>query len=104
MRLRRLASLERQARLRRRIRRPPAHWALLGFCLFVLLVLLTVQGVATHTTGRSGTPTAASPDPPLAGHPSPLALEDGRLTGHEAPVGKRIALTFDDGPDENWTP
>jgi cellulose synthase/poly-beta-1,6-N-acetylglucosamine synthase-like glycosyltransferase/peptidoglycan/xylan/chitin deacetylase (PgdA/CDA1 family) len=90
--------------LRRRIRRPPSHWALLGFCLFVLLVLLTVQGVATHTTGRSGTPTSSSSDTPLAGQPSLLALENGRLTGHEAPPGKRIALTFDDGPDETWTP
>src|SRR4051794_13985488 len=104
MRLRRLASPELQARLRRRIRRPPAHWALLGFCLFVLLVLLTVQGVATHTTGRSGTPTSSSSDSPLAGQPSLLALEHGRLIGHEAPPGKRIALTFDDGPDETWTP
>ena len=104
MKLRRLASPERQARLRRRIRRPPAHWALLGFCLFVLLVLLTVQGVATHTTGRSGTPTGSSTDTPLAGQPSLLALQHGRLTGHEAPAGKRIALTFDDGPDETWTP
>jgi cellulose synthase/poly-beta-1,6-N-acetylglucosamine synthase-like glycosyltransferase/peptidoglycan/xylan/chitin deacetylase (PgdA/CDA1 family) len=104
VKLRRLASPERQARLRRRIRRPPAHWTLLGFCLFVLLVLLTVQGVATHTTGRSGTPTAASSDSPLAGQPSLLALENGRLTGHESPVGKRIALTFDDGPDATWTP
>ena len=96
---------ERQARLRRRIRRPPAHWALLGFCLFVLLVLLTVQGVAAHTTGRSGTPTgAAAADSPLEGKPPILSLQDGRLTPHEAPVGKRIALTFDDGPDPKWTP
>jgi cellulose synthase/poly-beta-1,6-N-acetylglucosamine synthase-like glycosyltransferase/peptidoglycan/xylan/chitin deacetylase (PgdA/CDA1 family) len=105
VRLRRLASSERQARLRRRIRRPPAHWSLLGFCLFVLLVLLTVQGVAAHTTGRSGTPSgAAAADSPLAGKPPLLALQGGRLTAHEAPVGKRIALTFDDGPDPRWTP
>jgi cellulose synthase/poly-beta-1,6-N-acetylglucosamine synthase-like glycosyltransferase/peptidoglycan/xylan/chitin deacetylase (PgdA/CDA1 family) len=104
VKLRRLASPERQARLRRRIRRPPAHWALLGFCLFVLVVLLAVQGVATHTTGRSATPTSTSSDSPLAGQPSLLALENGRLAGHEALPGKRIALTFDDGPDETWTP
>jgi cellulose synthase/poly-beta-1,6-N-acetylglucosamine synthase-like glycosyltransferase/peptidoglycan/xylan/chitin deacetylase (PgdA/CDA1 family) len=104
VRLRRLAGSERQARLRRRIRRPPAHWTLLGFCLFVLLVLLTVQGVAAHTTGRSGTPTASSTQTPLAGKPSLLALENDRLVGHEVPPGKRIALTFDDGPDAHWTP
>jgi cellulose synthase/poly-beta-1,6-N-acetylglucosamine synthase-like glycosyltransferase/peptidoglycan/xylan/chitin deacetylase (PgdA/CDA1 family) len=104
VKLRRLASSERQARIRRRIRRPPAHWALLGFCLFVLLVLLTVQGVAEHTTGRSGTPSSASAQTPLAGKPSLLAFSGGKLVGHEAPAGKRIALTFDDGPDAHWTP
>jgi cellulose synthase/poly-beta-1,6-N-acetylglucosamine synthase-like glycosyltransferase/peptidoglycan/xylan/chitin deacetylase (PgdA/CDA1 family) len=70
----------------------------------VLLVLLTVQGVAAHTTGRSGTPAGASGDSPLAGQPSLLSLVDGRLQGSQAPVGKRIALTFDDGPDPHWTP
>src|SRR4051812_5109028 len=104
MRLRRRASPERQARLRRRIRRPPAHWALLGFCLFVLLVLLTVQGVAAHTTGRSGTPAGGSRDSPLAGQPSLLSLVNGRLQGSRTLVGKRIALTLDDGPDPRWTP
>ena len=104
MRLRRPANPERQARLRRRIRRPPAHWALLGFCLFVLMVLLTVQGVAAHTTGRSSTPTGSAAEAPLAGQPALLTLEGGRLQGHEQPVGKRIALTFDDGPDARWTP
>jgi cellulose synthase/poly-beta-1,6-N-acetylglucosamine synthase-like glycosyltransferase/peptidoglycan/xylan/chitin deacetylase (PgdA/CDA1 family) len=104
MRLRRPAALERQARLRRRIRRPPVHWALLGFCLLVLLVLLMVQGVAAHTTGRSATPTGSAANSPLAGQPALLSLQGGRLKGHEAPVGKRIALTFDDGPDPRWTP
>src|SRR3954471_17604411 len=104
MRLRRPATPERQARLRRRIRRPPAHWAVLGFCLFVLLVLLTVQGVAAHTTGRSATPAGGSGDQPLAGQAPLLSLTDGRLEGHAAPIGKRIALTFDDGPDPRWTP
>ena len=100
----RLTAREREARLRRRIRRPPAHWTLLGFCLFVLLVLLTVQGVAAHTTGRSSTPTGSSGDTPLAGQPSLLSMQNGRLTGHEQVPGKRIALTFDDGPDPRWTP
>jgi cellulose synthase/poly-beta-1,6-N-acetylglucosamine synthase-like glycosyltransferase/peptidoglycan/xylan/chitin deacetylase (PgdA/CDA1 family) len=104
LKLRRLAAADRQARLRRRIRRPPTHWALLGFCLFVLLVLLTVQGVAAHTTGRSGTPAGGAGRSPLAGQPSLLGLRGGRLVGHEAHVGKRVALTFDDGPDARWTP
>ncbi len=67
-------------------------------------MLLTVQGVATHTTGRSGTPSGSSAESPLAGQPSLLSLKNGRLVGHETLVGKQIALTFDDGPDAHWTP
>jgi cellulose synthase/poly-beta-1,6-N-acetylglucosamine synthase-like glycosyltransferase/peptidoglycan/xylan/chitin deacetylase (PgdA/CDA1 family) len=102
--LRRPAPSERRARLLRRIRRPPVHWTLLGFCVFVLLVLLTVQGVAAHTTGRSGTPTGGAGASPLSGQPPLLSLVNGRLRGDETPVGRRIALTFDDGPDPHWTP
>jgi poly-beta-1,6 N-acetyl-D-glucosamine synthase len=91
------------AELRRRIRRPPAHWALLGFCLAALVLLLAVQGIAAHTTGRSGTPSAHTVSP-LTGKPPLLAMSGSRLVGAEQPVGKRIALTFDDGPSPQWTP
>src|SRR6476661_6451459 len=33
-----------------------------------------------------------------------LALFDGKLVPREQPVVRRIALTFDDGPDPRWTP
>ena len=95
----------RAARLRSRIRRPPAHWALLGFCLAGLAVMLAVQGVAAHTTGASGTAAGGSGASPLAGRPALLALGRGEtLAGREQRVGNRIALTFDDGPDPKWTP
>jgi cellulose synthase/poly-beta-1,6-N-acetylglucosamine synthase-like glycosyltransferase/peptidoglycan/xylan/chitin deacetylase (PgdA/CDA1 family) len=93
----------RVAELRRRIRRPPAHWALLGFCLFVLVLLLAVQGIAAHTTGRSGTPGSRGLSP-LEGKPSLLASSGHGLVGVERPVGRQIALTFDDGPSPQWTP
>src|SRR6266576_545405 len=93
----------RAAELRRRIRRPPAHWALLGFCLFVLVLLLAVQGIAAHTTGRSGTPGSRGVSP-RAGKPSLLASAGQGLIGAEQPVGRRIALTFADGPSPQWTP
>ena len=100
----RLSRGERTARMRRRIRRPPGHWLLLGFCLFVLLVLLAVQGIAAHTTGASGTPGGGGGASPLAGKPALLQMTGSRLAGREQPVGRRIALTFDDGPDPRWTP
>ena len=94
----------RAAALRRSIRRPPAHWALLAFCLAVLALLLLAQGVTVRATGASRTP-----DP--AGHRhSPLADRGpilGQGQGAESPAarpGRRVALTFDDGPDPEWTP
>jgi cellulose synthase/poly-beta-1,6-N-acetylglucosamine synthase-like glycosyltransferase/peptidoglycan/xylan/chitin deacetylase (PgdA/CDA1 family) len=89
--------------VRRRIRRPPTHRALLGFSLFVLAVILTVQGLAAHTTGRSGT-AAAGASSPLAGRSSLLAYAHGRLVSAGRAPGRRIALSFDDGPDPRWTP
>src|SRR5436305_1891912 len=41
---------------------------------------------------------------PLAHAPSLLALRGARLVGREQAPGRRVALTFDDGPDPKWTP
>ncbi|GAC1326310.1 MAG: glycosyltransferase [Thermoleophilaceae bacterium] len=82
---------------------PPAHWSLLCVLLFVLLVLLAVQGIALHTTGRSGTARGAGRSP-LAGRQALLEMRGGRLIGPQQKVGRRIALSFDDGPDARWTP
>ena len=101
---RRASRAERAARLRRRIRKPPGHWLLLGFGLFALTILLAAQGIATRTTGASGTAAAASGRSPLAGASPLLGLRGGRLASSEQPAGRRIALTFDDGPDPRWTP
>jgi cellulose synthase/poly-beta-1,6-N-acetylglucosamine synthase-like glycosyltransferase/peptidoglycan/xylan/chitin deacetylase (PgdA/CDA1 family) len=98
---------ERGRRLARRIERPPAHWILL--CLFVgtLVLLLLAEGLTVHTTGASGTPPPLPTDrtEALKTHDALfVAGPDGRLAPREEPVGKRIALTFDDGPDPRWTP
>jgi len=93
-------------RLARKIERPPAHWFLLGLFVGTLLLLLLAEGLTVHTTGTSGTP------PVSTGHARALrtndalfvAGPDGKLVPREAQVGRRIALTFDDGPDPRWTP
>src|SRR5437867_7789628 len=85
-----------------RRRNPRAHWGLLAFCLAVVLLLVAVQGLSTRTIGASGTPVAhPGAAEPLAGGPSVLAGQD--LKGHRPPP-RRVALTFDDGPDPRWTP
>lgn len=68
------------------------------------MMLLLVQGFTVRTQGASRTPTGADAASPLADARSVLVERGGKLVGHEPPVGRRIALTFDDGPDPRWTP
>ncbi|MDX6698769.1 MAG: hypothetical protein QOE65_2166 [Solirubrobacteraceae bacterium] len=88
-----------------RIWDPPGHWRLLAFCAVVGVVVLTFQGVATHSVGASAEPRLEPGSPaPLVGLRSILAARGERLVTAQPPPGRRIALTFDDGPDPKWTP
>jgi poly-beta-1,6 N-acetyl-D-glucosamine synthase len=105
-RLRRPRS-ERGRRLARKIERPPAHWFMLGLFLGTLILLLLAQGLTVHTTGASGTPAARPTGQPAALKTNAALLvagPNGQLVPREVPVGRRVALTFDDGPDPRWTP
>ena len=105
-RLRRPRS-ERGRRLARKIERPPAHWFLLGLFVGTLILLLLSEGLTVHTTGASGTPPPSSGDRSRALRTNDALLvagPTGKLVPRETPVGRRIALTFDDGPDPRWTP
>jgi poly-beta-1,6 N-acetyl-D-glucosamine synthase len=93
--------------LARKIERPPAHWLMLVLFLGTLMLLLLVQGLTVHTTGASGTPPARTPGERSALNSNAalwVAGADDTLAPREAPVGRRVALTFDDGPDPRWTP
>jgi peptidoglycan/xylan/chitin deacetylase (PgdA/CDA1 family)/glycosyltransferase involved in cell wall biosynthesis len=98
------ARSESARRVGRRIERPPAHWSLLALLLGCLLLLLGVQGLSTVATGRSATATTSASDPALRGSAAIWRIEGNRLAPSQRPVGRRIALTFDDGPDPRWTP
>jgi cellulose synthase/poly-beta-1,6-N-acetylglucosamine synthase-like glycosyltransferase/peptidoglycan/xylan/chitin deacetylase (PgdA/CDA1 family) len=102
-RLRRSRS-EAARRIGRRIERPPAHWSVLALVILALLFLLFAQGVSTHLTGQSGTPAPLGAGRGLS--PEDILLGDraGRLAPRNVKPGRRIALTFDDGPDPTWTP
>jgi cellulose synthase/poly-beta-1,6-N-acetylglucosamine synthase-like glycosyltransferase/peptidoglycan/xylan/chitin deacetylase (PgdA/CDA1 family) len=97
---------ERARALARRLRYPPAHWRLLAFCLLIVLAVIVFEGVVTHTIGASSEPKlqAGAPAPLL--HQRPILSVHGpdALASREPPAGRRIALTFDDGPDPQWTP
>jgi cellulose synthase/poly-beta-1,6-N-acetylglucosamine synthase-like glycosyltransferase/peptidoglycan/xylan/chitin deacetylase (PgdA/CDA1 family) len=78
---------------------------LLSFCFVVATVAILFEGIATHTIGASGTPhETAGGQAPLV-HVRPiLSARGSRLVSTQPPPGRRIALTFDDGPDPRWTP
>jgi cellulose synthase/poly-beta-1,6-N-acetylglucosamine synthase-like glycosyltransferase/peptidoglycan/xylan/chitin deacetylase (PgdA/CDA1 family) len=76
---------------------------LLTLLLASLSALLAVQGLSTRTTGRSATPTATSRGPLASAGPI-LAWDGDRLVSRGRRPGRRIALSFDDGPDPRWTP
>lgn len=80
-----------------------ARWSTLALLLGTLVVLLAVQGLSTRTTGRSATPQTGTKGPLASA--GPILLWDGRrLTSRGREPGRRIALSFDDGPDPRWTP
>lgn len=101
---RRLSHRAARARIRRRIWSPPGHWRLLAFCVLVILVVLTFQGISAHTIGASSESNASQGSAPLVGSRPLLAARGERLVSVEPPPGRRVALTFDDGPDPRWTP
>jgi cellulose synthase/poly-beta-1,6-N-acetylglucosamine synthase-like glycosyltransferase/peptidoglycan/xylan/chitin deacetylase (PgdA/CDA1 family) len=78
--------------------------ALLALVFVVLILLLLVEGFTTKTVGASSTGPGASNDSPLAGSGPILTAKRNRLASIGGRPGKRIALTFDDGPDARWTP
>ena len=80
-----------------------SRWVLLAVLLGALAILLGVQGLSTRTTGRSATPAAGAAGPLASA--GPILTWDGKqLVSRGGGPGKRIALTFDDGPDPRWTP
>ena len=81
---------------------PPGHWWLLSFCLLAMVVVIGFQGFATHTVG-AGTEGSSSNQAPLVGSRPILSARGARLVSAQPPAGRRIALTFDDGPDPQWT-
>jgi len=87
--------------------RPVRHGRIvvLGFILSMLVILLLVDGVTTKTVGAAGTGASSAAVAPLTGT-GPVFVYNGHggLVSHEPPPGRRIALTFDDGPSPKWTP
>jgi len=92
-----------RVRIPQRIWSPPGHWKLFAFYMLVLFAVVAFQGFATHTIGP-GTEGAHASVAPLAAARPILAGRGSRLVPIMPPAGRRVALTFDDGPNPRWTP
>jgi cellulose synthase/poly-beta-1,6-N-acetylglucosamine synthase-like glycosyltransferase/peptidoglycan/xylan/chitin deacetylase (PgdA/CDA1 family) len=75
-------------------------------CFGVVIVLIAVQGYAQHAIGPEAAPQPVSltSAAPLAGEQSILHAERHSLQSRSPAPGRRLALTFDDGPDPRYTP
>ncbi len=78
--------------------------AVIGLCASMLALLLIVDGITTRTVGAAGTGAASGANAPLAPLRPVLTAGPRRLVSTQPPPGRRVALTFDDGPDPRWTP
>lgn len=85
---------------------PRPHWLLLGAVLLALVAALVVAGVVQHGTGGSGTTSSATGAAALPEGTGPLLVPAGdpALSTSTSPRPAEVALTFDDGPDPDWTP
>jgi cellulose synthase/poly-beta-1,6-N-acetylglucosamine synthase-like glycosyltransferase/peptidoglycan/xylan/chitin deacetylase (PgdA/CDA1 family) len=88
----------------RQIERPPAHWGLLALVVLSFVVLLLTQGLSTKITGDSSTLAAQGREgASLTGSAVYKSDGDGSLRPLRETGDRRVALTFDDGPDPRWT-
>lgn len=89
---------------------PRGHWFLLGVGLVLVATALLLNGYTTDVVGETHPAPAAADTAP----PSPALREArqgeavlntaGPLPVSAGPSARTIALTFDDGPDPEWTP
>ncbi len=90
-------------------RDPRAHWFLLALGMLVLLGELCLAGYVNHVGAEGGDPRPAAaerkPAPADVTSAGPVLHVDGdrRVSSRGMPANT-IALTFDDGPDPQWTP
>ncbi|MDX6738868.1 polysaccharide deacetylase family protein [Actinocorallia sp. A-T 12471] len=88
-------------------REPRAHWFLIGLGSFLLALLLLFDGFVQGVVGETKDTEAAGggmlgPAEVTQGGP---VVNTGQGTTQSARMpDKTIALTFDDGPDPEWTP
>src|SRR2546423_3782680 len=89
-------------------REPRAHWLLLCLFMVVLVAELSLSGYVRHVGGEGiGPAPVTNRTPAPTGVSGGAAIQrvaaDGTVTTRAVPA-RTVALTFDDGPDPEWTP
>ncbi len=89
-------------------REPRAHWVLLLLGLLVLLAGLSLNGIIRHVgaegAGSPARPANVARAPTAVTSGGPVLRVDGDRVTTRSMDTSTIALTFDDGPDPQWTP
>ncbi|MEU9867115.1 glycosyltransferase [Actinomadura sp. NPDC048021] len=85
---------------------PRGHWILLSLGGLVLAVLLLMDGFAGGTVGEAprADPGHSGAVPSRVTEGGPVVNLSGGVPKSRRMPPKTIALTFDDGPDPEWTP
>ncbi|MGX5714678.1 bifunctional polysaccharide deacetylase/glycosyltransferase family 2 protein [Arthrobacter sp. MAHUQ-56] len=85
-----------------------AHWLVLLATLMALGLALAVQGYIHHLGGVGKDSVPADPSagsvPSAVSHGGPVVDSRGGTVQAVSPPDRTVALTFDDGPDPEWTP
>lgn len=88
---------------------PRAHWLVLVITMLLLTGMLALDGLVHNEVGGEGsggphTPGSAAHVPTSVLDGGPVIDTRGGATESFQPLAKHIALSFDDGPDPQWTP
>ncbi|GAB2854113.1 bifunctional polysaccharide deacetylase/glycosyltransferase family 2 protein [Lentzea nigeriaca] len=85
---------------------PRAHWALLALGMVVLLGALLLDTFVVGHVGQGAQPTAgpANTVPESVHQGGPLIGDTGTGLSSRTTPDRTVVLTFDDGPDPEWTP
>ncbi|MGW4476385.1 bifunctional polysaccharide deacetylase/glycosyltransferase family 2 protein [Nonomuraea sp. NPDC004354] len=87
---------------------PRGHWFMLAVGMLLLACALALNGYVTNVAGETQAPAPATDESTpeldkLRGGGPVLNLTAGTVAS-AAPAARKVALTFDDGPDPRWTP
>jgi cellulose synthase/poly-beta-1,6-N-acetylglucosamine synthase-like glycosyltransferase/peptidoglycan/xylan/chitin deacetylase (PgdA/CDA1 family) len=88
---------------------PRMHWLLFVLAMLLMFGMLLLYGLVHHEVGAEGsggphTPVSAAQVPAAIARGGPVVDTRGGAQRSYPVLPARVALSFDDGPDPDWTP